>query len=58
MEYRRIRRHEPSLLNAAPATEVAASAKRNSNGRSRAAKVGRPSHHDDEENIFKLLGYE
>ncbi len=58
MEYRRIRRHEPSLLNVAPAVEVAASANRNSNGTSRATKLDKSSHHDDEENIFKLLGYE
>jgi len=58
MEYRRIRRHDPSLLDAAPAMEVTASANRNSNGRSRATKVDKPNHHDDEENIFKLLGYE
>ena len=58
MEYRRIRRHEPSLLNAAPAMEVASSSNGNSNGRSRATKVDKSSHPDDEENIFKLLGYE
>jgi hypothetical protein len=56
MEYRRIRRHEPWRLRCAPAT---ASMSQNSGGSpAGVAKDAGPSHPEDEEDIFKLLGYE